>query len=467
MRIGFQSVFIILFSIILPLSFVNGQPLQVSKNNRYLVKSDGSPFFWLADTAWELFHRCNREEATMYLKKRKSQGFNVIQAVVLAELDGLHTPNPYGDLPLINDDPTKPNPDYFSHVDFILDEAARLGMYIALLPTWGDKVFTNSWGKGPEIFNVTNARVYGLWLGERYRDRDNIIWIIGGDRTPRENSSDVEVWRNMAEGIAEGCGGYENALMSFHPQPRDFGGSSTWFHEDEWLDFNMHQTGHCPKPSYLNIRHDYQLTPVKPVLDGEPFYEDHPVCFNAKEGGYSLPRDIRRIMYWNVFAGAFGQTYGCHDIWQMHIQGENGINNPLRPWQKALDLPMASQVHHLKDLMLSRPFLSRIPDQSMVVTPQQDDEDYVIATRDQQGTYAMIYFPTGKSVDLDLNSLNGKNLITWWFDPRTGASFRGEDLKKNGSVHHIEPPTRGVGQDWVLVLDARKSDFPKPGQVIY
>lgn len=465
MKTHFYTVFILFIWMTCQTDALISQSLRVSENNRFLVKADGSPFFWLADTAWELFHRCDREEATIYLKKRKSQGFNVIQAVALAELDGLHTPNPYGFTPLINDDPTTPNPAYFEHVDFIIDLASRLDMYIAMLPTWGDKVNASSWGVGPEVFNPENARIYGQWLGNRYRDRDNIVWIIGGDRAPRENSQDVAIWRNLAEGIVKGCGGQDNALMTFHPQPRDFGGSSHWFHDDEWLDFNMHQTGHCPKYSYLNIRHDYQLTPVKPVLDGEPLYEDHPLCFNAEDRGYSLPRDIRRIMYWNIFAGACGQTYGCHDVWQMFANGRKGINGPLRPWQLALDLPMANQVHHLKDLMLSRPFLSRIPDQSMIISNQEDNQDYVIATRDEHGSYAMIYFPTGKTIELNVDELEGKEFTTWWFDPRTGISIEGKILESIGSVS-ITPPSKGIGHDWVLVIDAMKSDFPIPGQSI-
>lgn len=440
------------------------QPLRVSDNQRFLVRSDGSPFFWLADTAWELFHRCDREEATMYLKKRKSQGFNVIQAVALAELDGLHTPNTYGETPLFNDDPATPNPAYFEHVDFIIDKAAELDMYIALLPTWGDKLHTRSWGIGPEVFNRENARKYGWWIGNRYKSRDNIIWIIGGDRTPRTDSDDVEVWQQMAKGIVEAVGGNDKALMSYHPQPRNPGGSSTWFHQDDWLDFNMHQTGHCPKDSYKNIAHDYHLKPTKPVLDGEPLYEDHPICFDAKNKGYSMARDIRRIMYWNVFAGAFGQTYGCHDVWQMYTTGQKGINGPLRPWPEALDLPMATQVRHLKNLMLSRPFLSRIPDQYMVVEDQEDTKDYVIATRDEKGAFAMIYFPTGKKTRLDLSALKGDRFKSWWYDPRTGNAYRGNEITNSIDKVTITPPTHGLGNDWVLVVDSENSEFPVPGQ---
>ncbi|MEL6253258.1 MAG: glycoside hydrolase family 140 protein [Bacteroidota bacterium] len=446
--------------------FLIAQKLKVSENKRFLVTEDGKPFFWLADTAWELFHRCNKEEAEMYLRKRAEQGFNVIQAVALAELDGLNIPNTEGERPLVNNDPSTPNSAYFEHVDYIIQLADDLGIYIALLPSWGDKVFTNTWGKGPVVFNTENARDYGSWIGKRYKEYDNIIWIIGGDRNPREDSEDVAIWNAMAEAIAEAAGGYEETLMSFHPQPNKYGGSSTWFHQEKWLDFNMHQTGHCANQgTYKNIDHDYHLQPIKPSLDGEPLYEEHPNCFQAKKLGYSVAGDIRRIMYWNVFAGGFGQTYGCHDVWQMYKRDKEGINGPLRPWPLALDLPMAHQVKHLKNLMLSRPFLSRIPDKLLVAIGQPETDDYVIATRDIDCTYAMVYIPTGKETAIDIRAFEKKELKSWWYDTRTGISFEGPAISEERRFS-VKPPSTGKGQDWVLVIDEKARNYPPPGKAL-
>lgn len=441
-------------------------PIKVSDNQRYLVHADGTPFFWLADTAWELFHRCNREEVDLYLKTRKTQGFNVIQAVALAEIDGLNTPNSYGEKPLIDNNPATPNEKYFEHVDYVIDQADLLGIYVALLPTWGDKLFSSTWGLGPEIFTTTNARSYGKWVGERYRDRKNVIWVLGGDRNPRPDTDDVQVWREMAAGITEGVGGNGNALMTFHPQPASPGGSSNWFHQDEWLDLNMHQTGHCPnKATYTLINYDYNLQPTKPVLDGEPLYEDHPNCFNAKELGYSVPEDIRRIMYWNVFAGAAGQTYGCHDVWQMFSENWKPINGPLRPWSAALEMPMANQVRYLKSLMLSRPYLSRIPDQSLILSKQEEDDNMVLGTRDQDFSYAMFFFPTGQARELDLKAMPAKQIAVWWFDPRTGNAIDGGKIRRPDRFT-FTPPTKGRGHDWVLVLDDLKMEYKAPGVVM-
>ena len=160
--------------------FKNGK-LKVSANKRFLEFQNGTQFFYLGDTAWELFHRLTKTDAERYLENRREKGFTVIQAVALAELDGLNVPNMEGEKPLINNDPATPNEKYFAHVDWVIKKAEEKGMFIGLLPTWGDKV-DKQWGVGPVIFNPENAFQYGKWIGTRYKDYQNIIWINGGDR---------------------------------------------------------------------------------------------------------------------------------------------------------------------------------------------------------------------------------------------------------------------------------------------
>ncbi len=445
---------------ILAMPVANAQSdLRVSDDRHYLVTTEGKPFFWLGDTAWELFHRLNREEADTYLQRRVKQGFTVIQAVALAELAGLSVPNPYGELPLKNNDPAQPNDAYFRHVDYIIDRAAELGLHIGLLPTWGDKVFKNTWGAGPEIFTPASARVYGRWIGDRYRTRKNIIWILGGDRNPRPNTPDVEVWRAMAAGITEGVGDENKALLTFHPAPNR-AGTGEWFQQDAWLDVNMFQTGHCRETnSYDNIRAAYDRLPTKPVLDGEPIYEDHPVCFNAKDLGTSSAYDVRKSAYLHLFAGAFGHTYGCHDIWQFYSPNREGVNGPRAFWQSALDLPGAAQMQFVRRLMESRPMLARVPDQTLIVESDLSSSERVQATRGSD--YLFVYSAAGKAFTVRLGTISGAVLRASWFDPRSGKV---ESIGKidNSGARLFTPPRTGYGQDWVLVLDDDARGYALP-----
>jgi hypothetical protein len=460
-------------------TFINAQTqlLKVSDNHRFLVTVDGKPFFWLGDTAWELFHRLNREEADRYLQNRANKKFTVIQAVALAELDGLNDPNSYGHRPLINNDPTKPdvkdgaNNDYWDHVDYIVKKANSLGLYIGFLPTWGDK-YNKKWGVGPEIFTPNNAEVYGEWLGKRYKDATNIVWILGGDR-PLENDAHKEVNRALARGLRKGDGGAH--LLTFHPTGGN--SSSEHLHNDDWLSFNMRQNGHVAEFTgrYDKTRVDYDRPPTKPVLDGEPIYEDHPISFKAKELGHSVATDVRRPLYWDLFTGAFGHTYGHHSVWQMWQPGRKPINNPLMSWAEALDQPGAAQMQHGRRLIESRPFLTRIPDDSLLVTHKPDGVEIptampgagakrFVATRDSDGSYAMIYAPTGRKFKVNLTKLTGEKLRGWWFNPRDGkATLIGEWPKTNERA--FITPTPGEDLDWVLVLDDAAKKFPAPGTV--
>ena len=429
------------------------QLLKVSQNKRFLIKEDGTPFFWLGDTAWELFHRLNREEAEEYLANRAERRFNVIQAVALSEFEGLTIENAYGRLPLLQNDsgvydPTMPDfagdYSYWDHVDFIVDKANELGIYIGLLPTWGDK-YNIKWGKGPVIFNSENAKRYGQWLGEHYKHKTNIIWIMGGDR-PLENEDHYEIIRGMAEGLIRGDGG--NHLITFHPPGNN--SSSTFVHQEKWLSFNMIQSGHGLSDifNYKMIQADYGLTPTKPVLDGEPCYEDHPISFKP-ENGFFNEIDVRRGAYWDVFAGGFGHTYGHHSIWSMTTDPTDYF---IVNWREAITKPGGTQVQFLRNLVESRPFLDRVPDQSLLVE-EFTELDHICATRGND--YAFIYTPTGKEFKVVMGKISGEKITAHWYDPRTGnSSYIG--VYDNHGTNTFIPPTSGKGYDWVLVLDKIK-----------
>lgn len=437
--------------------------LQVSDNHRFLVTSEGQPFFWLGDTAWELFHRLDREAAGKYLQNRAERRFTVIQAVVLAELDGLKDPNPYGHTPLHDSDPTQPDEDYFKHVDWIVAKANALGLYIGMLPTWGDKWNRKS-GAGPEIFTPANAESYGEWLGRRYRDA-GLVWIVGGDR-PVENDAHKAILRAMARGLRKGDGGAH--LITLHPPGGN--SSSTWFHDESWLDFNMRQNGHVAEFTgrYDKTRADYNRTPVKPVLDGEPIYEDHPVSFDAAKFGHSLAADVRRPLYWDLFGGAFGHTYGHHSVWQMASPERKPVNHPLMPWFDAIHQPGAAQMQHARALLESRPFLSRIPADDVIVPTRIPSampgagRYYFAATRDREGGYALVYAPVGRAFKVRMDRISGPRVKAWWFNPRDGKASIIGSFENKGEREFI-PPDQGEMLDWVLVLDDESRKFPVPG----
>lgn len=436
----------------------------VSDNQRFLVTESGAPFFWLGDTAWELFHRLTREEARFYFAARQRQRFTVIQAVVLAEFDGLNTPNAYGSHPLHDNDPTRPNEAYFAYVDELIAMAADHDLYISLLPTWGDKVNHRQWGVGPQVFTVDNAQVYGRFLGQRYGNQPNVLWMLGGDRPAVfENDDYRPLWRAMAAGIDEGAG--RRVLKTYHPPGRH--STSAWLHAEEWLDFNTMQSGHGSGRDaavWEMIAHDYNLTPAKPTLDSEPNYEDHPINPWPKwdpANGHFRDHDVRKQLYRSVFAGGCGVTYGHHSIWQFCGPRNPGINHADRTWLEALVRPGAEQVQYLRALLESRPFLSRIPDQAVLAMELGVGSHHLQATRDANGAYLMVYLPTPRPVTVQLSSLAGPMARAWWYDPCTGqVSYIGKMATTSTPVT-FTPPVAGL--DWVLVVDDAAQFTLPPG----
>ncbi len=427
---------------------------RVHPSGRYLQTAAGAPYFWLGDTAWELFHRLTREEADRYLVDRAAKGFTLIQAVALAEFDGLHGPNAYGDLALLADDVTRPNPAYFAHVDAVIARANALGLVVGLLPTWGDKV-RPLFGVGPRVFDVANATAYGAWIGARYRDAD-VVWILGGDRPPVGVDQGVAfddraIWRALAAGVRAGAGA--DALLTYHPA--GYTSSAEHLHEEPWLDLNLLQSGHGSGhdvPAWEWVARELAREPRKPVLDGEPNYEDHPV--NPwptwdPASGYFRDHDVRKQAYRSVFAGACGVTYGHHAIWQFCSDRNPPINHADRTWVAALDRPAAGQLIHLRRLIERFPYFTRVRDPLLIASEPGVGGAHVEATRDIDGTYALVYLPETTPVTVDLDRLAGDWLTVAWFDPRTGETTPPERIARSGR-RTFAPP--GAGPDWVLVL---------------
>ena len=426
--------------------------LRISENNRFLVKSDGDPFFYLGDTGWFLFERLKRDEVDLYLQDRASKGFTVIQAVVMFNSRFGH--NVYGHEAFIDGDISRPNEVFFQNVDYVINKAESLGLYMGVLPAWASSYIRSD----RQVLSKSEAYRYGKFLGNRYRDKP-IIWILGGD-WPGEGVEDI--WKSMAEGLMEGDGGTH--LITYHPR----GGqtSSTWFHNEEWLDFNMIQSGHnIENRNYDKIAADYNLKPLKPVLDGEPGYEN--ITNGLKEPAPDVPKlnafNVRRYAYCGVFAGAAGHTYGCNEVYQFWVPGQKTSRwGAELPWREAINLPGASQMQYVRNLIESRPMLVRIPDQSMIAGDPMKTGERIQATRGSDGSYAFIYTAAGRPVNVHIDKISGQTVKAYWYNPRNGSAKLIGEFPNTGT-REFTPPSSGAEMDWVLVLDDAARDFPVPG----
>jgi hypothetical protein len=462
--------------------------LSVAPSQRHLQTADGRPFFWLADTAWTLVNNLNREQARHYFANRRDKGFSVIHIVALDPETDIEMKSAYGDRALIGDDPLQPNEKFFAYLDEILDLAQEHGLYVALVPAWGQLVTGDDWGarKYPVRINESNAAAYGQWIGARYRNRTNIIWMLGGDRHPVHLGRDYRrVWRAMVEGIGRGVTGkvlqwnvavpaWREVLMTYHPSYSDdppICSSSHWLHDAAWLSFNLIQSAHRNHVrNYDFVYWDYQRQPVKPVLDGEPNYEDW--VFRTP-GGFDFHTDwnVRKRAYWSLFAGSCGHTYGHTSIWPM--VDEKRRSEHLRfTWDEALDRPGAQQMRHVRSLIESRPLFDSVPDQNMTGFWPNFLDVRIQARRDANGEFAFVYFTSGREAIIYTHMLADPERIAWWFNPRDGKLYDASGSEtnspfariKHAASHTFTPPTLGERNDWVLVLDSSALKFDPPGQ---
>ena len=438
----------------------NGR-LKVSDNHRYLIHENGTPFFWLGNTAWLISERLTRDDVEFYLTKEREAGYNVEQIQVL---NAIPTFNIYG--MQANDESfdmqkfsRKDQYGYWEHLDYIVDFAASQGIYIAMDCIWGSQI---------NKMTTEKAAKYGKFLGERYKNKPNIIWMIGGDILGDKGTAS---WDALARAIRKAD---PNHVMTFHPRGRTT--SARWFADREWMDFHMFQSGHR-RYGQRNGDGDYTIkdnteednwryvdltwngNPQKPVIDGEPSYEDIPQGLHDFTAPRWMDYDVRRYAYWAVFAGCFGHTYGHNSIMQFIKPGLLASFGAEKPWWDAMKDPGYNQMKYLKWLILAFPFEERIADQSVIAGQNGERYDRNIATRGND--YLLVYNYSGKPMQLDLSKISGAKKNVWVMNPSDGTlKYVGEFDSKVTEFANDGAYLRGSDRVFIAV-DAQKNYLEK------
>lgn len=437
--------------------------LKVSENKHFLQHTDGTGFFMMADTAWHLARKLAPDDIDIYLEDRKNRGFNVI-LFSAAELTGIKNDeikaNAFDD-----NNWTKPNIKYWENVDYIVEKAESVGLYVGILPAWDQTDSTQG------LLNVDDATHYGNFIAKRYKEGKNIIWVVGGDTDNKYiakddiNISKKPAWEALGTAIKDVVG--DTQLITFHV--RGIASSSDRFDEDEasWIDFNMIQSGHCATMArgVEVIKKDYNAS-IKPTMDAESRYEDIIECFYLPLEDRPKPgepyrfksKDVREMAYRQIFAGAFGHTYGHESIWHFAPRAEpdheHFLYSTTLSWIDALKAPGAKQMGYIVKLMQSRDILSRIPDNTMVTSNSDDySEQNALATRGEG--YAFVYLPKGGSVTLNLGIISGTEIRASWFNPRTGETEVIETIENNGTEDFDTEST----EDMILILDDTSKNY--------
>ncbi|MFB0551730.1 MAG: DUF4038 domain-containing protein [Phycisphaerae bacterium] len=393
-------------------------PIKVSENKRYFIDQNNNPVFWLGTTQWQIFREYTLDEVRTTLEKVKGNGFVFVQAMLMGVGDGTK-PNVYGEKPWINNDPLTPNEAYFKNVDSIIRIARENNLVFSVT------LYHQRYRK---YITLKNARAWAKWLTQRYKDVPNIVWSM----TPEAKQEFVPILRELAAGLHEGDGGYH--LITFKPDPAPY--SSSFIHNEDWLDFNSMQTWNGVKLIYPMVTNDYNLKLVKPVLMAEGAYEA------GSEYGFDVtPLWIRRQAYYSYLAGAH-HTYGHNDSWRV-----------LPTWKKALDAPGARQMGVLKKIFLGlKEWWYLVPDQSIFASGGQTGGDVLnLAAHHKNGEWIMVYLGSKSLFSINMNKITAGNKVNaFWIDPKSGDSVPIGGFSNTG-VKSFSTPDEW--EDAILILE--------------
>lgn len=426
-------------------------PLRVSSARRVLVDPSERPVFYLADTAWALFYSMTPAEQTEYFTLRAGQRFKAIHAILV--LGDLNRPDLAGRSSLVVQQPEEvgierwrpltPNEAFFDEVEATIERASQVGLILGLLPIWAA---SHANGERP-LLDEAAAQSYGCFLGRRFREHV-VIWVLGGDYLVVDTERDrTELWRTMARSIRE-CGGEQ--LMTFHPITAR--SSSLWFHHDDWLAFNMIQSGHTrdriPPTGVDLIRNDYALIPAKPTIDGESVYEGIANRLDPDANDILTDRDVRAAAWRSVLSGAFGYVYGANGLMQgVRDRSERWAARHRAPtWPEALAFPGGGQLAVLARLFDDiGPFEPAPAHLARAVEPGVASP---VAGFGKGGSLLVVYARKGDTFMIPRATCNSSTGRATWLDPRTGRRLDALGHESTDAVA-FDPPDK---QDWTLVV---------------
>lgn len=413
-------------------------PLRVAANHRSLQDANDKPFLINGDAAWALIGDLSREEAEKYLDERQRRGFNTILVSLIERRFSRNAPrNFYNHEPFLAGDFTKPNEAYFNDADWILKRALDRGFLVLLVPSYlGSDGGSEGWFREVKDAGPEAMRTYGRYLGKRYRDYTNIIWVQGGDY----DTPDRRLVNELALGIADAN---PEALQTIHRGPNTLGSgdwlNAPWFKVDtlyaydEIIERALQRQKDGPKIPFFFIEGPYE-----------------------NERG-STEQSLRLNAYATILAGACGQIFGNNPIW--HFSGP-GLYDVSVTWQDELNSRGSQSIYYLKQFFDALPWWKLEPERGRLLSATEPPSSgFELGAITNDGSVAVVYIADRSSVVVDTNALAETVTQARWYDPSSGKYADAVEIGAHGEntiTFETPAPRNSAGfGDWVLVLNAK------------
>ena len=421
-------------------------PLQVSANGRYLVDRNGAPFLINQASSWGLIQTLSTADATSYLDNLQERGFNTVMISIISFDDRMagSPPNWQGIAPFTKRwDFSTWNEAYFAHADEIIRLADQRHMLVTLVPAYLGFPQDSTQGWADELLHASNdvekSRAYGRFLGERYADFPNILWIAGGDNQPKAGSELEARLKAIVEGIREKDSVH---LWTGH---WDGQGSGSLARDNRafaaWMDVNGYYAYNYDRTSERDLE-SYAMYTGQPLIHLDMSYE-------TESGG--SPENIRRKAYGVILNGGAGSSFCAGPDWYLFFKWRN------------MDTQATRETTYWWNLFKSRAWYELVPDTKHEVVTAGYGElasaSYVSAASSGDGRLLVAYLPGGGAISVDLGKLAGEQSQLWWYDPTTGTAMSG-GMRATQGVVRLTPPAR---KSWVLVIDDAALGLTAPG----
>jgi hypothetical protein len=415
-------------------------PLKLAPGKRYLVTQDGQPYLFAGDAAWSLAAGLTTPQQIQYLDDRMSRGFNTSLVNLIERYYVSHSygapNNAYGEAPFTAKvggstwDMSTPNEAYWARVDQLIDAADARGIQILAVPAYLGLASFEGWNGDMTANSTAQLQSYGTFLGNRYKSRSNLIWVMGGDLCP----SDLAPTNTIARAIKAADSAH---IMTAHGMP---GITTDCFSSTGWLDFGAVYVvpPSAPGPVWQTAQNAYARTPVLPFFHIEGAYEG--------ESGTSL--SVRQEVYESLLNGGFGHIYGDSPVWKAGLG-----------WQEALAAPGAQDNARAFGLFGARRWDLLVPDvgHTFMTAGAGSNSGYASAAMSSDGTLAIAYTPATRALTFDMSKLSGATTVRW-YDPTNGTftGVAGSPFANSGSQTFTPPGKNSRGEpDQALVFEAQ------------